>query len=274
MKKYVSIFLTALLIFSLSACGAEISTPEDDYSSETETTSNVVRVTFPEGYTALQIAEKLEENGVCSKEEFLTEVNNTEYLDLFGIEIADPENRYYLLEGYLFPDTYDFYLGESPVSVIKKFLRNFDSKITDDIKAECKEMGYTLDEILTLASVIQRECGNGKDDAMVSSVIHNRLKDSPNARLECDSTTYYLRENVKPYVTENEYMFYVELYSTYDTGGIPEGPINNCGLGTINAALNPEESSYYYFVTDNNGNFYFSETLSEHYSNCTVAGIY
>ena len=142
------------------------------------------------------------------------------------------------------------------------------------MKAKCEEMGYTFDEMLTLASIIHGEAGTKENNALVSSVIHNRLNDNPNYKLQCDSTTFYLRRNIKEYVSEDEYKKYVEVYSTYDMGGIPEGPINNCSVDDFNAALNPEETDYYYFVTDGEGNFYYSETYDEHLSNCTKAGIY
>ncbi len=270
-KKYFSLVLLLTAVLAFSCCGVNRNITSD-YTEET--TSNVVRVTFPEGITVRGIAERLKKNGVCGAEEFIAESNKTEYLDLFGIDIASPENRMYLLEGYLFPDTYDFYYGENPSSVLKKFLVNTKSKLTIDVLQRCNELELSADKLLTLASIVQRECGNGRDDGKVASVIFNRLENSPNARLQCDSSTYYLRENVKPYVDEEKYSFYVDLYSTYDTGGLPEGPINNCGIGVLNAVLYPEQTDYQFFVTDNQGNFYFSETYAEHISNCKKAGIY
>ena len=270
-KRFISAFLLLTVLFTFCGCGVKQNI-ETDYTEET--TSNVVRITFREGITARGIAEKLEKNGVCGAESFIAELNKTEYLELFGIDVASPGNRMYLLEGYLFPDTYDFYLGEKPSSVLKKFLVNMKSKFSIDVIQRCNELGLTTDELLTVASIVQRECGNGKDDGKVASVIFNRLENSPNARLQCDSTSFYLRENIKPYVDEEKYSFYVDLYSTYDTGGLPEGPINNCGMGAIKAVLYPEQTDYQFFVTDNSGNFYFSETYAEHLSNCTKAGIY
>ncbi len=247
--------------------------PSGVSDSAEEDSGNTVRLTFPEGFTVSQIADRLEENGVCSAEDFRSEADKTEYLGEFGIEISNPGDRAFLLEGYLFPDTYDFYKNENVSSVIKKFLRNTMSRFNDDFKARARELGYSLDEIITLASVVQKESGGGGEAARVSSVIHNRL-DSPDfKRLQCDATISYLKGSVKPYFDEDTYYKYCENYNTYMCDGLPAGAINNPGLTSIKAALYPESTPYYFFVTDSDGVYHYSETWQEHQSNVARAGL-
>lgn len=269
-KKITAVLLAVMLLFGVSACS-----PRDNIeSNETEaTTSNVVRVTFPEGSTVSQIAEKLEESGVCSAADFMAAANDPLSLEGFSFKIPNPEERSFLLEGYIFPDTYDFYRGESAQSVIKRFLKNSESKLDDDIRARCAELGYTLDEILTLASIVQEEAGDPAEMYKVSSVVHNRLNSSKFSRLQCDVATFYLRDYVKPYVDEERYEELKELYNTYNCEGLPAGPITNSGIDAVKAALYPAETEYYYFITDSDGAYHYAETWAEHVANCDAAGI-
>lgn len=266
--------LAFLMLFSLCSCGAGRLEKSGTVTQSTEeTTSNIVRVTFPEGYTVADMAARLEKNGVCSAADFMNEVNNTEYLEEFGIEIEEPAERSFLLEGYLFPDTYDFYRNENVSSVVKKFVRNFNSLITDEMRARAKDLGYTTDEIITIASIIQEEAGVVNEMAKVSSVLHNRLSSSSFPKLQCDACSFYLRNSVKPYVDEEKYEHLLQTYSTYNCYDLPEGPIANPGIDAVKAALYPEETDYYFFVTDDDGVYYYAETFEEHQENCSIAGI-
>lgn len=263
----------AVLIFALLAAlfyGCK-SKPSDKPS--TTTASNVVTVMFPEGTSVSQMAQLLEQNGVCSASDFLAEANNPLNLEGFSFPIPNPENRAFLLEGYLFPDTYEFYLNESASSAIKRFLRNTESKLTAEIRAECDKLGFTLDEILTLASIIQEEAGNPAEMGKVSSVLHNRLQSKKYPRLQCDVATFYLRDYVKPYVDEVRYETLTDLYNTYHCDGLPAGPITNSGIDAVKAALFPQKTDWYYFVTDSDGVYYYAETWSEHLENCEIAGL-
>lgn len=272
-KNNLIFLLIASLMFSLCSCSINNSIEITDNESITESTSNTVKVTFPEGYTVADIALKLEENGVCSADGFMTEANNTEYLTEFNIEISEPESRSFVLEGYLFPDTYEFYRNENPSSVIKRFIRNFNSKITDEMKARADELGYSLDEILTIASIVQEEAGKASEDKKISSVIHNRLNSSDFPKLQCDACTFYLRDSVKPYVSEEKYEELLQSYSTYNCYGLPEGPITNPGLDSINAALYPDDTDYYFFISDADGQYYYAKTWDEHQQNIKNAGL-
>ncbi len=261
--------LSAVILFML--CGCSSKNPKKPETAST--TSNTVTVMFPEGTSVSQIALLLEQNGVCSASEFMAEANNPINLEGFSFTIEHPENRAFLLEGYLFPDTYEFYRNESASSAIKRFLKNTEAKLTAEIRAECDKLGFSLDEILTLASIIQEEAGNPKEMGKVSSVLHNRLQSSKYPRLQCDVATFYLRDYVKPYVDEARYEELVELYNTYNCDGLPAGPITNSGIDAVNAALNPEKTDWYYFVTDSDGVYHYAETWSEHLENCEIAGL-
>lgn len=272
-KFYKLLTIIFCLLISLCSCSINNTIDVTDSESVTESTSNTVKVTFPEGYTVADIALKLEENGVCSADAFMSEANNTEYLDEFNIEISEPSKRAFVLEGYLFPDTYEFYRNESPSSVIKRFIRNFNSKITDEMKNRATELGYSLDEILAIASIVQEEAGKVSEDKKVSSVIHNRLNSSNFPKLQCDACTFYLRDSVKPYVSEEKYEELLQSYSTYNCYGLPEGPITNPGIDSINAALYPDDTNYYFFISDSDGQYYYAETWDEHQENIKNAGL-
>lgn len=235
---------------------------------------DVARVTFPEGLSLREIADLLEEKGVCPADEFL------EYLDTadlsqydFVAELPD-DDRYHRLEGYIFPDTYDFYLGEAPASVATRFLDRFEQVVDEEIRDRAQEMGMTIDEVVTLASVIQAECSYPSEMANVSGVFHNRLNDPANyPKLQSDVTIFYIRDEILPYAGSDTEDFYDQLYNTYIRNGLPVGPICCPGEDALRAALYPAEHDYYYFITDKESNFLYAETLAEHNANIRDAGI-
>ncbi len=269
-KKTIALLLSVFLVSGMTACSANIGESPDKTVS---TTSNTVRLTFPEGSTVSQFALILEEGGVCSAEEFMREANNPMNLEGFGFDIPNQDERFFILEGYLFPDTYEFYRNEGAVSAIKRFLKNSQQKFTDEIYLRCEELGYTLDEILAMASIIQEEAGIVSEMGKVSSVLHNRLNSGDFPRLQCDVATFYLKEFVKPYVDGERYESLKELYNTYNCYGLPAGPITNSGIDAVKAALYPEDTDYYFFITDNDGVYHYAETWAEHVDNCNAAGI-
>ena len=266
--KIAAAIIICIIFVFLCGCKAK---PQN--SSGETTASNTVTVMFPEGSTVSQIALLLEENGVCSASDFMAEADNPLNLEGFSFEIPNPDERSFLLEGYLFPDTYEFYKNESASSAIRRFLKNTESKLTEEIRTECDKLGFTLDEILTLASIIQEEAGNPAEMDKVSSVLHNRLQSKKYPRLQCDVATFYLRDYVKPYVDEARYEELTALYNTYKCDGLPAGPITNSGIDAVKAALFPEKTDWYYFVTDSDGVYYYAETWSDHLENCENAGL-
>lgn len=283
MKKLTAILLCMIMTLLLCSCDPGGGIPFLSTKSKTTLPDNTVTVTFPEGYTVLQIAEKLEANKVCTAEAFLAECQKP----VADIEIKNSEERVYLLEGYIFPDTYEFYYDSSPDTVVNKFIENYKSKITDDMKQRAAVLGYSMDEILTLASIIQKECDSDIEEcATVSSVFHNRLKNSSSfPKLQSDVTTFYITEALKDKLgytdgieleaQNNEVKKYMQLYSTYYCSGLPAGPICNPGLKAINAALHPTSTDYLFFLTDESGeNFYYAATIAEHNKNGKIAGIF
>lgn len=269
-SKLIAAASAAAILLSLAGCSIGGNTNEEKTAA---TQAATVRVMFPEGSTVCQIAELLEKNGVCSAADFMALSNDAALASEYGIVIENPQNRAFLLEGYLYPDTYDFYVGESAEKAIRRFLKNAQSKFDDEFRAECEKAGMTVDEVITLASIIQEEAGDPAEMSKVSSVLHNRLNSKKFKSLQCDVTIFYLEGSVRPNVSEEKFDELRELYNTYKCKGLPEGPITNVGSEALNAALNPVESDWYYFVTDDAGEYHYAETWEEHQENCENAGL-
>ncbi|MGN0468563.1 MAG: endolytic transglycosylase MltG [Acutalibacteraceae bacterium] len=274
MKKISALFLVIVSIFIFSSCSK--GEAEQTTVQEETTLSPTVKITFPEGYSAVQIAQKLEENAVCPAADFMTEVNTTEGLEEVYTFISgiNTKNRAYALEGYIFPDTYEFYRGESAKSALARFLSNTESKLTEEYYQKAKALGYSIDEIITMASIIQKEAGIKSEMPNVSCVLHNRLKSSDFPKIQCDVTINYLNDYVidSPYLDGDTNRF-SEFYNTYKCSGLPVGAICNPGIEAIDAALNPVNADYYYFVTDDSNNYYYAKTYEEHKENCRICGI-
>lgn len=231
-----------------------------------------VNITFPEGIRLVDAAAKLEEAGVCSAEEFIRVFNSKTFGFDFEEKVLVSPKKLYKMEGYFFPDTYQFYLEEDPVNVAKKVCKNFEYKITPDLYGRMDDMGMTLEETLTLASIVQREAGDTYNMKMVASVFHNRLNDPDTfPLLQSDPTTNYVEEVVIPNL-EIYSESICEAYDTYRGGGLPPGPICSPGLDAIEAVLYPRETNYYYFCSDlETGEFFYAETLEEHEANLVAA---
>lgn len=222
-----------------------------------------VSVTIQEGLTVQQIFELLEKEGVSTVEKLNDMAANHDYAFSFleDIPLGDP-NR---LEGYLFPDTYNFYMGEDPKYVINKMLVNFDSKVDDSMRQKIADKGYTIQELLTVASMIEKET-DGTDRTTIASVIYNRLN-NPGAGtagyLQVDATIQYVLPEGE-IVSEEDYQTVNSPYNTYLNKGLPPGPIANPGLESIMAALNPESTNYYYYALGDDGVHHFFTSYSEH----------
>ena len=218
-----------------------------------------VKVTIPEMSSIDDIAEILEENGVCTKSDFINEVQNGE----FGYDFIDDipvDNVYYRLEGYLFPETYDFYNFDSEECAhlaVEKMLKTLNDKLTDEMRQKISESGYTLHEIMTMASIVELEAGGSPDEmANVAAVFYNRLESDDFTTLGSSPTRKY------PYGGGK--------YNTYESPGLPPGPLCSPSLKSIEASIEPtEDFDYYYFVTDASMKFYYNKTLAEH--NSTIA---
>ena len=251
--------------------------------------AETVRVTIPEGTTAIAIAQKMEAAGLCSAEDFLKEANEGDFSAYtfwqYVPDDADAPDRFMKCEGYLFPETYEFLKDDTVHNYVATFYAQFDAQITDEMYAELKKQEMTLPELITLASFVQEEAGNSQD-SNVAQVFRNRLAEgSPYPRLQSNTSSYiqsdadnnYLWNWVAPYyggwdnIPEN----IVAAYDTYSCKGLPAGPISNPGLAAIRAALDPQPDEdakdAYFFVTDLKGNYYYARTLSEHNANCQTA---
>ena len=251
--------------------------------------AETVRVTIPEGTTAIAIAQKMEAAGLCSAEDFLKEANEGDFSEYtfwqYVPDDADAPDRFMKCEGYLFPETYEFLKDDTVHNYVATFYAQFDAQITDEMYAELKKQEMTLPELITLASFVQEEAGNSQD-SNVAQVFRNRLAEgSPYPRLQSNTSSYiqsdadnnYLWNWVAPYyggwdnIPEN----IVAAYDTYSCKGLPAGPISNPGLAAIQAALDPQPDEdakdAYFFVTDLKGNYYYARTLSEHNANCQTA---
>lgn len=246
----------------------------DTLQGGNQTRGEEVTVTIPEGYNALEIAQVMEENEVCTSAEFLDALNNMDFTNYNVIaSMGSTEGRYYKIEGYLFPDTYNFYKGEDLESVIGKMINNFQNRVSDQVYTLAEQRGMTLDQVVILASIIQGEAANTSDMFDVSSVLHNRLDfgaENDIFVLACDSTMYYpyknpqaLPENPMPYGN----------YNTYEVQGLPAGAICNPGAEAILAAVRPNETQYLYFCHSDDGTAYYAESSWQHEENLVLAGL-
>lgn len=260
------------------------------YALTTEKTYvDTVMVLIPEGSTAYDIGQLLEKNLVCRAEDFekyyASKINSYDFEE----EVSENENRFYALEGYLFPDTYEFYvvddIKDNPNLDTSKYAKmaadtmykNFESKITSELKERMKELGMTLDETITLASLIQREGTNEDNMGKISSVFHNRLDDSEYfPQLQSDTTYTYIERYIEPNITSSnadKIQAVINAYDTYQCVGLPAGPICCPGMDAINAALYPENTDYYYFLASKDGIFYYAKTLAQHEQNILDAAL-
>lgn len=231
--------------------------------------SNIVKVTIPEGYSAAQIANLLVHNGVCQSTSAILKACNAVSPSSYWFlkDVKKSSHRCYYIEGYLFPSTYEFYKNTSPADAIAKMLKNTSNKLTTTQKTRAKKLGYTMDQIMTIASIIEKEASVAKEQPYVSSVLHNRLKKS--MKIQCDVTINYVEKYLKPYISGDKNRFN-EYYNTYKCKALPSGPICNPGIQAITAALYPKTTNYLYFCTDTKGKYYYAETWEEHTANLAI----
>lgn len=234
------------------------------------TTGETVTLTFPEGYTIPEIVNKLSENDVCDKQALLSVIQSTDFSYSTVSDLKATDAVPYRLEGFLFPDTYEFYIDESAASTIKKFVQNGDNKYTDKYRKRAEELDLTTYEVMTIASIIQKEAANDSQMKLISAVIHNRLDDTANfPTLGCQSTADYINNKVAPALSQTSSHtsdYYLTYYNTNNSStvvGLPAGPICNPGQKAIEAALYPEKSNAKFFFHDNKGKLYTATTYSE-----------
>ena len=219
-----------------------------------------VKVTIPEGKTVMETFQILADHGVCPYET-LMECAAKETFDYpFLSDIPDGDAT--RLEGYLFPDTYEFYADSSPKAAICRFLDNFQERIPERVVEQASELGHTLREIIIVASLIEKEAGSDTERATIASVIYNRLQSTSYPYLQIDATIQYAMGEHKESLTYED-LEVDSPYNTYKYPGLPPGPISNPGLASIRAALNPESTGYYFYALNKNGLHQFFSSYNE-----------
>ena len=228
--------------------------------SANSATKATVSVTIPEGMTTQQIFALLEEKGVASVEDLEQEAAEHDYAFDFLQDI--PLGEVSRLEGFLYPDTYEFYTPHSPLYAINRMLVRFDELYDEDLRQKVADSGYTLREILTIASLIERET-DGSDQTDIASVIYNRLN-NPQAEtagyLNIDATLVYINGGREPTADDRNID---SPYNTYLYKGLPPGPIANPGMESITAALNPADTDYFYYALGDDGTHSFFQTYEQ-----------
>ena len=215
-------------------------------------------VTIPEGYTLDQIFALLEQEGVATVETLRSVAANYDFKYSF-LQGVLPLGDHHRLEGYLFPDTYEFYMGggeKEAVQVLNKMILRFDQQFPDKLREQCADMGYPIHEMVTIASLIEKET-DGSEQTSIASVIYNRLKNpeyETAGYLQIDATIAYVTGET---VTQADYQNVDSPYNTYLNKGLPPGPIANPGMVSLNSALNPQPTRYYYYVLGNDGRHHF-----------------
>lgn len=298
MKKTISILLCITLLFGFASCGKEasdipsgsnsnytaggstedysadvpdgsVNSPSNNISDEptSEKASEKVKVTIPEGYTLLRISWLLEDKGLCTSDEFVKAAQSAkEWLSLsdypFLKSAFNAKNVCFYLEGYIFPLTYEIPKGTDVKSIIKMFLNGAKTRFTSDFMARVNNSGYTLHEILTLASIVEKEARTNEQRSMVSSVLYNRLKSK--MPFQCDVCINYCEGVIK--IAYPDKFTKLKEYYNGKNAGMLAGPICNPGMASINAAINPANSDYLYFIIGKVPPYeaHYSKTYEEH----------
>jgi UPF0755 protein len=212
------------------------------------------RLTIPEGLNMDEIALLVERANFCTTADFLNLCLDTDFIKELAVNS-------HTLEGYLYPDTYFFPKKTGCRKIIQKMVATFHRIYTPKWEKRTKELGFTVQEIVTLAAIIEKETGDAAERPLISSVFHNRLK--KNMRLESDPTVIYGDKEFDGRI-RRKHLKRVTPYNTYQIRGLPKGPIANPGALAIKAALYPDKSRYIFFVSKNDTTHYFSRTLAEH----------
>jgi len=212
------------------------------------------KLTIPEGYNLRQIALVVEQSGLGSEQKFIELASDTHWVHEMGID-ADT------FEGYLFPETYYFSKGVTEKEIISAMVNRFQQVFTSDWEARARDLDFTVHEIVTLASIIEKETGADFERPIISSVFHNRLKRG--MRLETDPTVIYGLKQFNGNLTR-KHLLTPSAYNTYLNYGLPPGPIANPGRAALEAALFPANTNYLYFVSKKNHTHQFSTNLKDH----------
>ncbi|MCH5189339.1 MAG: endolytic transglycosylase MltG [Oscillospiraceae bacterium] len=238
----------------------------------------LISITIPEGYTIDKIFERLEKNNICTASALYKTINEVDFSKEYKFipSASSKKGAYHALEGYFFPATYEFEQGADPATVVRAFLNAFQQHWTDEYAERAEELGISVDDIIKIASIIEKEGANAKQFTQISSVIHNRLnKSGLYPLLECNSTKDYVTNTITARVqSKSDLNQYISNYNTYEHEGLPAGAICNPGQAAIEAALYPDVNQNYFFAHDNKKNIYLAETMEQHEANLrTIAQV-
>jgi len=232
--------------------------------------AQTVTVTVPEGWRAELIAELLEERGLVSAEEFMRLVNTGGAMNYAFLRDRPPGSSL-SLEGYLFPDTYELPKNVDAHLVVEIMLSNFDAKVTPEMRALVAAQGKTLHEVITLASIVEREAVIAEERPIIASVYLNRL--AAGMYLQADPTVQYAKGKDPQtgkwwgHMLQEEAQTTLSPYNTFLHPGLPPGPICNPGLASIKAVINPAQTNYLFFFSKGDGSHAFAATYEEHLRN-------
>ena len=257
-----------------------------NYLGSMQNRTDTIKITIPEGMSVQEIAAYLVKKGVLSSPDHFLELCASEYFDedYAFVKHKNDSKRYYKLEGYLFPDTYECYKNERAELTITRMLDNYEYRTTNDQNVDGyskavnieklvkKDKKYDMNEILTLASIIQAEAASVEDMYNVSSILRNRLEydvDYGVSKLGLDSTKYYPYRS-RSAVPKDQRKNYKSRYDTYTKDGLPPGPICNPGMQAILAAIYPNDTNYLFFCHAKDGTPYYAATREEHQYNLTL----
>ena len=232
-----------------------------------------VAITVFEGSSIVRISKIVEEAGFCTAQEFIDVVENTDWSQFkFYQYVEDHEYKPFKMEGFLYPESYEFFPEATAYEIAETMLGHFDALVTDEMYAQMEQQGLSLQDVVTLASYVEEEAGDPINQPDVAAVFLNRLKpDSPFPKLESDVSYYYMREQVEPYLGVGRDGSPIEMQqavNTYLCVGIPITPVSSPSITAIKAVLNPTaDSPYYFFLTDLTGKYYYAETWAGHVQN-------
>lgn len=216
-------------------------------------------VTVPEGYDVRQIAKLLAEHGLVEEQEFLREAKDFAPYDY----IEKNPQADYAIEGFLFPDTYEFASDATAKDIMSRMAQEFDDKLTSELREQAAARNLSIYELVTLASLVEKEARYPEDRPIIAQVFFKRL--DINMPLQTDTTIQYLLNGPKEDLSIDDTMI-ESPYNTYQHYGLPPGPIANPGMASIEAVLNPAATDYLYFVADRQGHNHYGYTYEEHLS--------
>jgi len=216
---------------------------------------NYRKVMIQPGWNIRQIGRVLASEGLMDEETFFALTRDRELIDLLGLPVTS-------LEGFLYPDTYYFYRGSNPRKMVRNMVLRFREVVGPELRERAREMGMTMEEVVTLASMIEAEAVVAEERPLISAVFHNRLKRG--FPLQSDPTVIYALGDRFDGDLKREHLRIDSPYNTYVRKGLPPGPIGNPGIDSIRAALYPAKVDYFYFVSKNDGTHHFSKNLIEH----------